>query len=70
MINRYRNERVTAELSSQLINNTAIQIMEKLDVHQKLFRGTTTDFETYIRTTVYELSYDYLISELQHCFIK
>ena len=62
--------KVTAELSYNEINKTSVQIMDKLDVHPKLPRGTTTDFETYIRTTVYVPFYDYLISELQNRFHK
>ena len=70
MINIFRNERIISELSYNEINNTAVQIMEKLDIHVKLSRGTTTDFETYIRTTVNVPFYDYLISELQNRFFK
>ena len=69
LTNGFQNGRENAELCYKKIHKVAVQIMDKLDVQAKLPSGVSTDFETYIRTTVYIPFYDYLVSELKGRFL-
>ena len=51
----FQNGRENAEFCYKEINNVAIQNMDKLDVQAKLPIGVSTDFEIYIRTTLYTI---------------